>query len=206
MYDRILVPTDGSVGTAHVALHAIELAAVHGSTVHAITVIDSEIASYLGEADSDSLDVRADRTVGMVEQMADSHDVSCETEIRTGDPAESILQYADEVDVDLIVVGTHGRSGLARHLVGSVTERLVRFAHCPVLTLRLPETDVTVEDADHARRLIAEGLSAAGYEDVSPETIERQLSVWVGTADTDEGHVVVYLDPKTQRTSVLPQE
>lgn len=206
MYDRILVPTDGSTGTAHVALHALELAEKHDATVYAIHIIDSNITAYLGddETAAESLDSQAESAVGMIERMADSHGTECETAVREGDPAEAILEYAEDIEADLIVAGTHGRSGVKRHLLGSVSERIVRHAECPVLTVRLPETDLTVEEADHARTLIEDALEDAGHhaEDVD---IERQLSVWVGRAETNDGLVVVYLDPTTQRTSVLQQ-
>lgn len=206
MYDHILVPTDGSTGTAHVALHAIELAEQQGATIHAIHVIDAMVTGRLLDAGvaTDSLDSQARQAVQIIERMAESHDVECVTTVREGSPAETILDYADEIDADLIVAGTHGRSGVKRHLIGSVTERLVRHSTAPVLTVRLPETDVTVEDDDHARRLIEEALDEAGYE-ITDLSVERQLAVWVGHSETDGGHLVVYLDPTTQRTSILPQ-
>lgn len=206
MYDRILVPTDGSTGTAHVSLHAIELAERHGATVHTMNVIDTNLTGHLADAGmtTESLHTRAEKAVETVEGMAESHAVDCVTAIREGSPAETILEYAEEIDADLIVAGTHGRSGVKRHLIGSVTERLVRHSACPVLTVRLPETDVTVEDADHARRLIDDAIDEDGY-DVSDIDVERQLSVWVGHATTDGGKLIVYLDPTTQQTSVLPQ-
>lgn len=57
-------------------------------------------------------------------------------EVRVGSPAEEILQFAEERDFDLIVAGTHGRSGFKRWWIGSVAERVVRQAECPVLTVR----------------------------------------------------------------------
>jgi nucleotide-binding universal stress UspA family protein len=206
MYDRILVPTDGSTGTAHVALHAIELAEEHGATIHAIHVLDTNLTGHLADAgiSRDSLDSQAEQTVETINRMADSHGVDCETEIQEGSPADTILSYARELSADLIVAGTHGRSGVKRHLIGSVTERLVRHSTCPVLTVRLPETDVTVEDADHARNLIETAIEESNHA-VSTLNVERQLSVWVGHGETDDGKLIVYLDPTTQRTSVLPQ-
>lgn len=206
MYDRILVPTDGSTGTAHVALHAIELADIHGATLHTLHVIDTAVTGHLTDAgvSTESLDSRARQSVETVEQMADRHGVDCHTAIREGTPAETILDYARDEGIELIVAGTHGRSGVKRHLVGSVTERLVRHASCPVLTVRLPDTDVTVEDDDHARRLIEAALEDEGYEATDID-VERQLSVWVAQAETADGTLVVYLDPTTQRTSVLNQ-
>lgn len=206
MYDRILVPTDGSTGTAHVTLQALDLAAQYGAEVHALSVIDTDVSTLLSEAGTGTrgLRTRAEKAVGMIEQMGAGHGVEVTTEIREGDPAETILAYADEVGADLLVAGTHGRSGVKRHLLGSVAERLVRHATCPVMTVHLPETDVTVDDADEARDLLTDAIAEAGY-DASMTSVQRQLSVWVAEAETDGGHVVVYLDPRTRRTSVHAQ-
>ncbi|MFC7074119.1 universal stress protein [Halovenus rubra] len=206
MYDRILVPTDGSTGTAHVAMHAIELATKHDAAVHTIHVVDTKLTGPLADAGiaRDSLDTQGKKAVEAVKEMANSHSVDCETAIEDGSPAETILDYATEIGADVIVAGTHGRSGVTRQLIGSVTERLVRHSTCPVLTVRLPEPDVTVEENDHATRLIEEAIEEAGYAP-SNISVQRQLSVWVGHGETDQGEIVVYLDPTTQRASVLPQ-
>jgi universal stress protein A len=58
------------------------------------------------------------------------------TEARTGAPADEVLKFADQQDIDLIVMGTHGRTGLGHLLMGSVAETVVRTAQCPVLTVR----------------------------------------------------------------------
>jgi nucleotide-binding universal stress UspA family protein len=65
--------------------------------------------------------------------------VSCEHRLLTGDPATEIVRLAKEEDVDLIVMATHGRTGLRRMLMGSVAEAVVRHAECPVLTLKEPQ-------------------------------------------------------------------
>lgn len=206
MYDRILVPTDGSTGTAHVAMQALDLASQYGATVHALSVVDHSVLSILEDSgqSSDVLEERGERAVGMIERMGESYDVPVETAVQHGDPAEQILAYADEQEVDLIVAGTHGRTGIRRQLLGSVAERLVRHSESPVMTVRLPETDVTVEDADEARTLVETALVEAGYN-ANVTGVERQLKVWVGTAEDDGEELLVYLDPITQRTSVFPQ-
>lgn len=67
--------------------------------------------------------------------------------VRYGHPVEEICDYAINNTIDLIVMGTHGRSGLARILLGSVAERVVRISPCPVLIVRHPDHDYTlVED------------------------------------------------------------
>src|SRR5579884_2462380 len=64
--------------------------------------------------------------------------IAVEHRLEYGDPATKILEVAGEIDADLIVMGTHGRTGLRRLLMGSVAERIVRTASCPVLTVRSP--------------------------------------------------------------------
>lgn len=204
MYDRILVPTDGSTGTAHVVLQAIDLAQQYDATVHGLHVIDSDLTSLLSESgsDEDALELRGEKAVRMVERMAETHGVAVETALRNGDPAKTILEYATECDADIIVCGTHGRSGVRRHLLGSVAERLVRHAEIPVMTVRLPETDVTVETEAEASAIVLDTLDDDGITgDIT--SIERQLNVWVVEAETDDGRVIVYVDPQTRRTSVI---
>jgi nucleotide-binding universal stress UspA family protein len=206
MYDRILVPTDGSTGTAHVVMQALDLAEQYDATVHALNVVDTEVSSMLSDVggDDERLREQGESAVGMVERMAESHDVDVVTAVESGDPAKTILAYAEEIDADVVVVGTHGRSGVKRYVLGSVAERLVRHATCPVLTVRLPESDVTVKTAEEAESVIAEALEADGYD--APVTgVERQRNVWVADASGEDGAFLVYLDPVTQRTSVIPQ-
>jgi nucleotide-binding universal stress UspA family protein len=206
MYDRILVPTDGSTGTAHVVMQALDLAEQYGGTVYALNVVDDEVTSMLSDAggDDDRLREQGESAVRIVERMAESHGVAVETAVESGDPAETILAYADDVDADVIVVGTHGRSGVKRYVLGSVAERLVRHATCPVLTVRLPESDVTVKTPDEAEELVERALESRGH-DAAVTGVERQRNVWVAEAEGEAGTFLVYLDPVTQRTSVIPQ-
>lgn len=207
MYEHILIPTDGSEGSAHVALQAIDLADQYGATTHALYVIDDDVRALLGDVTGhDRLSEQGQRAVDRIETMATAHGVEAVTELREGDPADTILGYAEEIDADAIVAGTHGRSGLERRVIGSVAERLVRHATCPVMTVRLPETDVTVDDAEDATTLAAEALTAAGH-DATVTGARRQVSVWVVDAEREgdvDDSLVVYVDPVTQRTSVVP--
>lgn len=124
------------------------------------------------------------------------------TAVRSGDPADTILDYADEVDADIIVAGTHGRTGLHRRVIGSVAERLVRHARCPVLTVRLPESDVTVHDESQTREIVADRLAERGY-DATITGVDRQVNVWVVEADAAEQSLLGYLDPVSRRTSIV---
>ena len=201
MYDRILVPTDGSAGTTHVALQAIDLAEQYDAMLYTLYVVNDDTRSLL-PGGSDELRDRGRRAVDRVAKLAESHDVEAVTETREGDPAGTILDYAGEVGANIVVAGTHGRSGVERRVIGSVAERLVRHANCPVMTVRLPESDETVDDADHAAELSADALEEAGY-DADVTGTERQRNVWVAEATTGDQALVVYVDPVTQRTSVV---
>jgi nucleotide-binding universal stress UspA family protein len=73
--------------------------------------------------------------------------VTVEHHLKEGDPATEILRLAEERKVDVIVMGTHGRTGLGRLLMGSVAEQIVRKAPCPVLTVRLPQRQAPPSEA-----------------------------------------------------------
>jgi len=139
MYERIPVPTDGSAGTTRVALQAVDLAEQYGATLYTLYVADDTGSLLLGG--DDELRDRGRRAVDRVAKLAGSHDVEAVTEVREDNPAGTVLDYAGAVGATIIVAGTHGRSGVERRVIGSVAERLVRHASCPVMTVRLPETN-----------------------------------------------------------------
>jgi len=147
MYDTILVPTDGS-DTANVAVeHAVDVAANYGATVHALYVVDPDWLAYsLGSEQLDRIrqgnfgemeDVEADaaEATEVVAEAARDRDVEVVEAVRGGTPHEIITSYADTEGVDLIVIGSHGRSGVRRALLGSVTERVLRSSHIPTLVV-----------------------------------------------------------------------
>jgi len=143
MYDRILVPTDGSEGIDAVIEHALELAAVHNGTVHGLYVLDTATMSRMPmdtswEAVSGMLREEGEQALAQIGELSDG-DVPVETEMTEGAPSREIVARAESPDVDVIVMGTHGRGGLDRLLLGSVAERVVRSAPVPVLTYRVGE-------------------------------------------------------------------
>lgn len=163
MYDTVLHPTDGSTG-ANVALENVRnLAETYGSTVHVLYVTNTSHEGFgLGTdpkehssgmvGDPEGGDggmvgerMEADEMRAQLEEHGQSvvdetasrlDDIETETVVRSGDPHEVILDYADDADADVIVMGTHGRTGLDRYLIGSVTEKVVRLSDVPVLTVR----------------------------------------------------------------------
>ncbi|MFC7187069.1 universal stress protein [Halorubrum yunnanense] len=142
LYDRILVPTDGSAEGERAVAHALDLAAVHGAAVHAVHVVDA--ARYAGmpmetswEGVGKLLRGDADEAVDEVEELAAETEIDVETAVVEGSPSREIIRYAEGNDCDLVVMGTHGRGGIDRLLLGSVAEKVVRGADVPVLTVRI---------------------------------------------------------------------
>lgn len=144
MYDNILVPTDGSEGMEAVIEHARNLAEIHDATLHALYVANTASLSDLPmesswEGVNSALRQQGERAVELVEQTVG--ELPVETGIVEGSPSKEIVSYADEEDCDVIVMGTHGRSGVDRLLLGSVAERVVRSAPVPVLTVSVDEAE-----------------------------------------------------------------
>ncbi|WP_336337900.1 universal stress protein [Haloarcula brevis] len=150
MYDKILVPTDGSPGTRDVLTHAEALAATHGSEVHALYVVDTGRFSTLPneptwERVTDSLHREGERALDTVERLV-ADTVSVVRATAEGHPSREIVDYANQHGCDLVVMGTHGRGGIDRLLLGSVAERVVRSASVPVVTVPVETTRPDVAD------------------------------------------------------------
>jgi len=130
MYDRILIPTDGSRSAEAAARHGLVIAEAYDASVHVISVTDEKVRSKgLAEA-------QAQDAISTLEELFEQEsDLSCQSVIEHGSPHEAILSYASENDIDLIVMGTHGRRGLGRVLFGSVTERVIRLSNDPVVAV-----------------------------------------------------------------------
>ncbi len=147
MYERILVPTDGSAGVERAIEQAVALASVHGATIHAVFIVNTANFAALPmetswEGVSDMLREDGEEALERVRTMAAREDVPTETNLIEGTPSKEIVHYATEADCDLIVMGTHGRGGIDRLLLGSVAERVVRASPVPVLTVRVPEEEL----------------------------------------------------------------
>ncbi|ELZ18524.1 UspA domain-containing protein [Haloterrigena salina JCM 13891] len=145
MYDCILVPTDGSPEVEHALEYAFDLARAHDATVRAIYVVN--VAGYGGlpmetalEGVAEALHEEGKRAISRVEDLAPD-DVDVETEVFEGSPSRIIVDQAQPGECDLVVMGTHGRAGIDRLLLGSVTERVVRRAPVPVLAVHVDPTD-----------------------------------------------------------------
>ena len=148
MFEIIVVATDGSGSARRAVDVALDLADRFDAAVHCLYVVDeTEVASSperLREEMRTALLERGQEAVGTVRAATDRE---VRTEIRTGRPASVIDEYARSVGADVVAMGTRGRHGENRFLVGSVAERVVRTCPVPVLTVRQLATD---EDAEGA--------------------------------------------------------
>ena len=132
--EDILVPTDGSSGADAAAETAIGIARETGATLHTMFISD-EPAAKQGESPAHEVAERA--------KQAGVRDV--EVIVRAGSPDAEIASYISEANCDLVVMGAHGRTGLRRYVLGSTTERMLRFSTVPVVTVRSSEDTSTVE-------------------------------------------------------------
>lgn len=140
MYDHVLLPTDGSEAAMDAESEAFAVTTTNDATLHVLFVVD-ETAGPLnvrgGDERFEESESEGEETVaGIVERATQAGVENVVDDVRQGTPHETILDYADE-HCDLIVMGTHGRSGLDRQLLGSVTEKVVRRSNPSVLTVRV---------------------------------------------------------------------
>ncbi|MFC4406017.1 universal stress protein [Haloarchaeobius iranensis] len=175
MYDTVLVPTDGSDHAIRAAEHGSYLAVLFDATVHVVSAsdpddIDNRAAGGDDEAAATEGEAEAAAAIDTVTGVL-GETVEVETAVLEGAPEEAILGYADENDIDLLAMGTHGRTGVHRYVTGSVTESVVRDANAPVLTVRSVEDSrvdgsyddvlVPTDGSDEAGRAVEHGLAIA---------------------------------------------
>ena len=150
-FKRILFPTDFSE-QSHAALdYASQLAAICQAELHIVYVHDSrDAAAVSGDASTYSCVLSEIDRRELQDRLTSQQpvtDVHCVHHFVKGVPADEILALAEEAGMDLIVMSSHGRSGLMRVLMGSVAENVVRHAKCPVLIVKQPS-----ESAEHPQR------------------------------------------------------
>jgi nucleotide-binding universal stress UspA family protein len=145
MYGNVLVPTDGSDASMEALDEAIDLAEELGSSIHILYVVEPEHYAPMNTPNPDmieSMEQRAESEIERAVERAETGDVaSVEQSVETGTTHETIISYIEDNDIDLVIMGTHGRTGLDRILLGSVTEKVVRLSPVPVLTVRPGERE-----------------------------------------------------------------
>lgn len=141
-YSKILLPVDGSECSKRAALHAFSIARTYGGEIFVVHVIDIKeefIAGTYYEGLLEKLKEGGQKILDEIEKMAEEHGLKVQKIMKTGNEAKEILEAAEELKADLIVMGSHGKSALTEFLTGSVSERVFRHSKIPVLTVRIPE-------------------------------------------------------------------
>ena len=140
MFEKILIATDGSEHSERGARAGVELAKLAGGTVTALYIADTSKMSHLPDdmllfSIRDLLIREGKDAVSYVEKLAKEAGVPFEKAVKEGNPGEEILGYAKETGMSVIVMGSVGRTGLDKFLLGSVAEKVVRNSKVPVLTV-----------------------------------------------------------------------
>lgn len=182
MYDDILVPTDGSENAERALEHATLLASAYDATVHGLYVLNATYAAdFEGGVDSESvmtaLESEGEAALETVEDHCDDVGVDVVTALLEGRPARRISSYAEEHDVDMVVMGTHGRSGVSRLLLGSVTETVIRQSRRPVLTV--PAEAPPVEDSYSDLLVATDGSDDAAHAAETAADIAMQFGATI---------------------------
>ncbi|HWR25979.1 MAG TPA: universal stress protein [Methanosarcina sp.] len=138
-YRKILLATDGSENAKSAACSGLEIARNTGAEVYAVYVASISCCSSLMPENYDwEIGKEGSEAVAEIEEMGREAGVSVNTVLLQGYPAQEILNFAEKNDIDLIVMGTHGNTGIDRFLLGGVTEKVTRHANAEVLVVRAP--------------------------------------------------------------------
>ena len=144
---QVMVPTDFSEASECALKYGRAFAASFGASLHVVHVVEDFVA-WSWAADTyvatlprirEEVEAEAVARLGQLIPPAEAERLQAKVALLAGSPFIEIVRYAREHDIDLIVMGTHGRGPVAHALIGSVAERVVRKAHCPVLTVRHPQ-------------------------------------------------------------------
>lgn len=151
---NILVATDFSEPSSVALAYGRDLARSYSAQLHVLHIVEDVLMRYSSEAGFALPQVQKDlenvarRDLDALITDDDRRTLNLKTAIESGvNIAEAIVKYAKTNDIDLIVTGTHGRGAVKHFLMGSVAERVVRIAPCPVLTVRSHERDFIAPDA-----------------------------------------------------------
>ncbi len=175
--DNVLVPTDGSEGAEAATEHAIDLVTEVGGTIHALHVTSGGREKESSPTD----DVR---------ERGEAAGVEVVTATRSGRPHEAITGYTAEAGIDVVVMGTHGRTGLRRYLLGSVTERTVRFSPVPVVSVKPESVGATVEFLDY--EFVEEKDWSLEDDDLFEKAAEADLTAETyGTMAVEKGEYIL---------------
>lgn len=154
MYDRIMIPVDGSDEATHAARRGLELGRVFDATVYILHVVEQKAVGLTETLDEQTrLRERGEGVLEEIEELASELDHPVTTKVTEGKPAGRISEFADEQDADLVVIGRQGLTGLKKRLLGGVTEQVLHQSDIPVFVV--PDgDDVSEKNVGYSRVLI----------------------------------------------------
>ncbi|MBR0471618.1 MAG: universal stress protein [Methanosphaera sp.] len=147
MYNKILLPSDGSKNSEHAIKHALQIASDEGAEITVLHVVDSKHLSSLSDEalDNDDLifdehgDEVLDHVLGLIDELRDELGIASEVKVSTltveGNPADVIVRVCEKKGMDMVIMANSGKHKLDRFLLGSVTEKTIREAPVPVLVI-----------------------------------------------------------------------
>ena len=143
-YRNIVIATDGSENTQRAISYGIEIAKLSGATVHALYVVDTSSFSAMPmdagwEEMYEIMKKEGEKAVYDIKERGEAAGVEVREVLWEGHPSTEIINFAEKNDIDLIVMGTLGKTGLDRFLLGSVAEKVVRNSKVPVLVVQSGE-------------------------------------------------------------------
>jgi nucleotide-binding universal stress UspA family protein len=146
IYKKILITTDGSEKNRKAINYGIELARLSDAKVHVAYVVDTASFESIPmdggwEMMYEILEKEGNDITGTVAEMVKGNNVDVESHVLEGNPSHEIIEFAKNNDIDLIVLGTHGKSGFDRFLLGSVAEKVSRNSNVPVMIVRDSPTE-----------------------------------------------------------------
>lgn len=151
MISKILIPTDFSATSRHAFTYAVDLNRLFGARLYLVHVLQdfTEFSEYnLSPTILPQLYLEFEQNAtNKLEEMVNLNvpeDMHCDTYLLHGIPFYEIIQFARAEQIDLIVVGSHGRTGLKHVLFGHTAEKVVKKSPCPVLSIRHPDTEFTM--------------------------------------------------------------
>jgi universal stress protein A len=143
---RILVPTDFSQYSDMALQKAVDIASENNAKVVLLHVIDESVQQcvvdyclsneVVAQLENESVTASKDKMQKEVGLLKTGKAIEIDFDIRKGTPAAAILEEQQQKGIDLIVIPSHGRSGILKHLIGGVTDKVVRAAKCPVMVVR----------------------------------------------------------------------
>lgn len=214
MYDSILFPTDGSDTAMSVLDYAIDIAAEHRSTLHVLSVVDTD--DVAASRDADRATEAGERVVTEAAQRVTERGVTIRTEVRTGVPLDVIVELAKTVS--LVVMGTHGRRNVDRALLGSVTEGVLGRTSTPVVVVnpgadrvvRYPSQELLVptDGTPAADRALEEAIDVAAATDARLHLLHviETETLGAGTAGQPQRSMSEAADALVERAGARARE